>query len=282
MKLCSRPLRTSLGEVISAAHEDLLLASPYIKLREVEWVLGAIDKKRSTTGFRASVLTDVRSDSVLAGSLDVEALLLFSTRCAGRVVTLPRLHAKVYIADTRLALVTSANLTPTGLDVNFEYGLLIDEPESIAGIRADLEAYSRVGNALTRSALSGLAEIATQVRETHTAIASSAETDLKRRFNRELRKAKLAFLQAQVGHRTASSLFSEAILYVLSAGPLATRELHPRVQRLLPDLCDDDVELVINGERFGKQWKHAVRNAQQGLKRSGRIAFDGKRWGISG
>jgi len=46
----------------------------------------------------------------------------------------------------------------------------------------------------------------------------------------------------------------------------------------LPDLCDDDVELVINGEHFGKKWKHQVRNAQQALKRVGRISFDGKRW----
>jgi hypothetical protein len=39
--------------------------------------------------------------------------------------------------------------------------------------------------------------------------------------------------------------------------------------RRLPDLCDDSVELVIHCERFGKAWKHHVRNAQQNLKRGG-------------
>ena len=143
---------------------------------------------------------------------------------------------------------------------------------------ADLEAYSRVGNALTTSGLSGLADIAKQVRETYRAVERTAEISLRRRFNRELRKAKKAFLQAQVGQRTASGVLSEAILYILSEGPMTTRELHPRVQQVLADLCNDEVELVINGERFGKRWKHVVRNAQQSLKRRGKIVSDGNRW----
>jgi hypothetical protein len=38
---------------------------------------------------------------------------------------------------------------------------------------------------------------------------------------------------------------------------------------------------VINGQQFGKRWKHAVRNAQQYLKRSGQIVFDGMRWSLA-
>jgi hypothetical protein len=83
-----------------------------------------------------------------------------------------------------------------------------------------------------------------------------------------------------VGSRSANSLFSDAVIYVLSKGPLTTQELHQRIQRLLPDLCDDSVELIINGERFGKRWKHGVRNAQQFLKKSGTIRFDGRRWSL--
>ena len=61
---------------------------------------------------------------------------------------------------------------------------------------------------------------------------------------------------------------------------MSTVELHPKVQKLLPDLCDDSVELVIDGQHFGKRWKHAVRNAQQYLKLHGQIVFDGKRWSL--
>jgi hypothetical protein len=75
-------------------------------------------------------------------------------------------------------------------------------------------------------------------------------------------------------------LYAEAILYALAQGPLRTEQLHPKIQNLLPDLCDDEIELIINGEQFGKRWKHAVRNAQQYLKRSGQIKFDGTRWSL--
>lgn len=278
MKLCKRPLRESVAEVILATERDLLVASPYIKFSEAEWIVGLMKSRPSFAGIRATVLTDIRTESVLSGSLDVEALSLLSNACSSRVVTLPRLHAKVYIADSRLALVTSANLTPSGLDANFEYGLCVDMPEYVARVRADLEAYSRVGNTLDSVSLSQLSHVAKELADSYKAVQNSAQRRLKQTFGRHLRKATHVFLEAQVGRRTASSLFGEAILYILSPGPMTTRELHPRVQQLLPDLCNDEVELVINGERFGKKWKHGVRNAQQALKRSGEIVFDGREW----
>jgi hypothetical protein len=54
--------------------------------------------------------------------------------------------------------------------------------------------------------------------------------------------------------------------------------LPERVKLTDPDLCDDSVDRVIDGVHFGKKWKHYVRNAQQYLKRSGEIEFDGSRW----
>jgi hypothetical protein len=38
---------------------------------------------------------------------------------------------------------------------------------------------------------------------------------------------------------------------------------------------------VIDGQRFGKRWKHDVRNAQQYLKRQGIIVFDGRKWQLA-
>jgi hypothetical protein len=109
----------------------------------------------------------------------------------------------------------------------------------------------------------------------------SASRKLKASFTRTLHHARKEFLSAQVGTRSAHGLYAEAILYALSQGPLPTEQLHPKVQNMLPDLCDDEIELIINGQRFGKSWKHAVRNSQQYLKRSGQIAFDGNRWSLA-
>ena len=56
--------------------------------------------------------------------------------------------------------------------------------------------------------------------------------------------------------------------------PRPTTTIASAVKQLLPDLCDDYEELLINGQRFGKAWKHRVRNAQQYLKHAGRISYE--------
>jgi hypothetical protein len=68
MKLCKRPIRETVVDIILATEKDLLVATPYIKLSEVEWIIDRIMRSRpSFVGLRATVLTDIRSNSVLAG-----------------------------------------------------------------------------------------------------------------------------------------------------------------------------------------------------------------------
>jgi hypothetical protein len=148
-------------------------------------------------------------------------------------------------------------------------------------VKSDLEAYARLGNVLSNTELQSLSEVAQKLKNEYEQLTKSTSRKLTADFSRTLRQAQTQFLSAQVGKRSAHSLFAEAILYALAQGPLSTEQLHPRVQTLLPDLCDDTVELVINGQRFGKRWKHAVRNAQQYLKRSGKIVVDGENWIIA-
>jgi phosphatidylserine/phosphatidylglycerophosphate/cardiolipin synthase-like enzyme len=270
-----------LRDVISVARKELILASPYIKKAEADWVCGELNQTKARVAVQ--ILTHVRTDSVLSGSLDLDALITFSNNLRhATVLNLPRLHAKVYLADTRQAFVTSANLTTPGLDGNFECGIAIDEQSIVNELKISLNSYARVGNILTLETLRELCVTANELAREFQHVQRAAGSKLRRRFSEKLRSANYQFLKAQVGVRSAHSLFSEAILYALSTTPLTTAELHPRIQRMLPDLCRDDVELIINGERFGKKWKHAVRNAQQYLKRTGQIQFDGKRWSLSG
>ena len=75
------------------------------------------------------------------------------------------------------------------------------------------------------------------------------------------------------------TVFEKTVLYLLAAhGPLRTVELHPMIQAMHPELCDDTVDRVIDGKRFGKKWKHAVRTAQQQLKRKGLARYEAHRW----
>ena len=279
IELLPSPWRGALEQLLLSVERDLLIAAPYIKATEANWTCDALTRRRSTGALQLRVLTDVRSDSVLGGSLDIGALKTFADSQPGSmVVNLPRLHAKVYAADSQFAIVGSGNLTPSGLDFNYEYAVGLRDPTLVTQLRADLESYARIGTVLDSGSLADLMDVGDELSSEYQRLQRSASSNIRRQFSQKLRRANLAFLRAQVGSRSANSLFGEAIVYVLSKGPLVTHELHPRIQSLLPDLCDDSLELVINGEHFGKRWKHAVRNAQQSLKRMRVIEFDGRRW----
>jgi len=135
-----------------------------------------------------------------------------------------------------------------------------------------------VGNVLTPEMLERLQGIAADVAKVLGPVERTHEKEMSARFRAVLKKAQIAFLQAQIGERSAHALFSDAILFILGSGPLSTRQLHPRIQQLFPDLCNDTEILVINGQEFGKKWKHTVRNVQQALKKTGKIGFDGSMW----
>lgn len=265
-----RGWRDDLSALAASARTELLIASPYIKAREARWLC-----ERLAPSARIRVLTSVTTDSVQSQSLDIEALSIFANAGRGsEVVTLPRLHAKVFIADTGVAIVTSANLTTPGIDTNYEYGLGVDDRAVVVEIRRDLEAYARLGSPLDATTLEGLSPTAQALIEDAARLRRAAPRGLRAAFNARLRAARERFTALQVGSRTANQVFGQAIRFALAGGPMSTTALAPEVQRLLGDMCDDSVELIINGERYGKVWKHQVRNAQQHLKRRGEIAYD--------
>jgi hypothetical protein len=238
-------------------------------------------KKGCDKTIRLQVLTDVRSSNVLGGSLDISALRVLNrdvSHC--EIVNLPRLHAKVYVADEACAIITSANLTPSGLDSNLEYGVGIADAITIRDVRQDLQRYANMGNLLSAQVIVELEKVSDELRAEFRAIEKSAEKKLRQKFSETLRQADQQFLRAQVGSRSAQGLFADAMVYLLSTRPMGTRELHRRLKELLPDLCDDTTELVINGQHFGKKWKHVVRNAQVFLRRKGSIQLLGKKWHV--
>ena len=75
IELYTSPWRKNFEGFLKGVKGDLLIASPFIKTREADWICKTL-KGRSV---RLQVLTNVRSDSVLSGSLDMEALRLFSS-----------------------------------------------------------------------------------------------------------------------------------------------------------------------------------------------------------
>ena len=208
LKLHSISLRTGLKEVLKSVSHELVIASPYIKTSEAEWVCDELERRKLPSSVHLQVLTDVRSTNVLSGSLDIEALNLFTARIpASVVVNLPRLHAKVYVADHACALITSANLTPSGMDFNFEFGVEFHDSKFVGSVRRHLESYSRLGNILSRQSLAELQIVADELSAEFQKVQKSAASGLKRRFSEKLRTANYQFLVPRLA-RARRTVFS--------------------------------------------------------------------------
>jgi len=94
-----------------------------------------------------------------------------------------------------------------------------------------------------------------------------------RNLRKEVRRSETELQDIFLANRlrtgqTINSLFSDTILLLLrrELGGLTTQQIHAEVQKVHPDICDDSIDRVVNGQHFGKRWKHYVRRAQEFLK----------------
>ena len=262
--------RNELAQIAGAAEEAVLIAAPYIKEREAVWLCGQL-----RPGLAVTTLTNVNVEAISSGALDAAALRrLAEASHDARLIALPKLHAKVFVADDKAAIVTSGNLTSAALDHNIEYGVLLHEQALARTVRNDMLAFARLGSLVPSATIDRIGLLERGLREARAQADGDALPAARRELTEAMRQARPEFVAAQVGGRTKHAVFGEAIRFVLAQGPLSTADIHEQVSALLPDLCDDTKPLVINGQTFGRAWKHDVRNAQLGLRRRGVIARD--------
>jgi hypothetical protein len=228
------------------------------------------------------LLTDLSPHNIASGSTDPEAVEAISkTLPNSEIFHLPRLHAKVYIADKSRSVVTSGNLTAGGLVYNFECGVSIADATESAALGAQIEDYSRLGAKILKEQLSACSTIS---RELKMIVGGQKST---RQYPVEATVRIDAIAELLLTRRLAGGpihgIFSETVVYLLRRhGPMSTQNLHEWIAQIHPDLCDNNVDRIIDGKRFGKKWKHAVRTAQQHLKKNGLIRLDGQEWELTG
>jgi len=266
--------------LMGSIEEYGLLVSPYITSKPIERVAQILRDRSVASSVRLDVLTDLSVNNVLRGSTDPAALVfLMDAVPHTQVIYLPRLHAKVYAADESEAIITSGNLTESGLSLNYEYGVRITDTAFVRHIREDILAYGGLGNIVPRPEIEQLAQTASDLRELSRRMEREARRTLREEFQRRTSEAETELMEIRASGKTTNGIFADTIVYLLRKyGPMRTVELHPRIQQLHPDLCDDSIDRVIKGVHFGKKWKHYVRNAQQYLKQQGQIVFDGTYW----
>jgi hypothetical protein len=258
--------------------DSCLICSPYITMTPVRELVSVLGAKGVRDTARVRVVTDVSPMTLANSSTDIEALIYLSENVRHvQTVYLPRIHAKVISSGDRLAIVGSANFTEGGFSGNLEYGVLFSDPNIVRSINADIEEYAALGSIVAPSHLSGMRERIAQLR---TAIA-----DEQRSISSKVREASAELqrevadhlLKVRVEGKTAHGIFSDTIRYLLARGAMTTQELEQRIREIHPDICDDALDRVIDGEHFGKLWKHQVRTAQQHLKRRGLAIYDANR-----
>jgi hypothetical protein len=280
--LLGRDWKHALGELIAGTRSHLTLSSPYVTDEGVAFVLDSLGNYKDSLN-TLTFLTDLSPTNICGGATDPNALAsLMSALHNVTLRHLPRLHAKVYISDATCAIVTSANLTSGGLDRNYEYGLRIADTRIVSSIFQDVSWYSELGALVTKEDLGTYCDIAERVRAVYQKERDSVARSVRSEFQRQFAAAQDQLVRLRLAEGPMHTVFAKTIHYLLTRyGPLSTDQLHPKIRAIHPDLCDDTIDRIIDGKSFGKKWKHAVRSAQQQLKKKGLIALDNDRWTLT-
>ena len=285
MQSIKSPWASTFDQFAGSIQESAIIAAPFIRRRPLERLARRLQSRQSV---RIDLLTSLAGSSLAEGLVDCGALLWFCEQVPGTSIRhLLHLHAKAYVADRHTAIVTSANLTESGLVRNFELGVKITGVCAVHEIADDLTEYGGMGVAVSNSQLSELNGLAQEAQEIKARVDSANRSGTTSQYDDALNGINEKLIGLRVAapefatdpKESITGQFAEAVQYVLRKhGPMPTAELNVLARNLKPELCDDVEDRMINGQSFGKRWKHDIRNAQQQLKRQGLIVLENRRW----
>lgn len=159
------------------------------------------------------MLTDLSRDTMLSGVTDIGGLITLSdTLPRTEIRFLPNVHAKAYIADETLAVVTSGNLTDSGLLTNLEYGLCLSSAEAVRRVRTDILRYGSLGSRIEASQLRVFQGIIAELKDMRVEAERSLRTRRREQFDRKLLEADEAILRARAEGLSPHAAFADTIL----------------------------------------------------------------------
>jgi len=272
VQVLDRDWSAALGQLVREAAEEFTVVSPFITQRGAQQIEKNVAAPLRKSGV-VRVMTDLSPSSLCQGSIEPAAVRrLCAMSPSHDLIHLPRLHAKVYIADAHSAIITSGNLTAGGLVQNYECGVFLDDVHAVSDLRGYLLDLAEIGARVSQERLDGLCDISAELRMMFEKEQSAAVRERSKAFTSLLRSVEDELIRAKLGDAPVHTVFARTIVFLLLRhGPMTTVELEERIQDIHPDLCDDQVDRIIGTKSFGRKWKHAVRSSQQRLKRNGRI-----------
>ena len=155
-KLLPTNWKDDLSNLLGEAKSDLLITSPFVSRDGTKFLLQNL-KSSARSNIRLRFITNLSPQNVCQGATDPDALRsLVEEIRVSNMTHLPRLHAKVYIADTKYAIITSGNLTAGGLMRNHWSGVLTTDPATVSRVRADIEGLEHLGRTRQFCGIGGL------------------------------------------------------------------------------------------------------------------------------
>jgi len=132
--------RQILVEKLIDCQNEIIICSPFIKLKALEWISKKIKKD-----INVKIISRLSVKDIFEGASDFE-ICQFTIDKGWKIGLLKNLHAKIYITDKKNILIGSNNLTLSGLGIekegNAELGIAF-EP--------DIKSFDTIKNLLLRA-----------------------------------------------------------------------------------------------------------------------------------
>jgi HKD family nuclease len=270
--------KESLSKLFNESNDELIISSPYISEFGAKFIVDNANKNLFQQG-KLKFVTDLSPKNIYQGSTDPNCFkFLFDHFKNFELFHLPQLHAKVYISNIQ-AIITSGNITAGGLLRNFEYGIRISDKKIVKLIKQDISDFGELGSMFSLPEIDNYCKVSEEIKILFKKKEMSIKKELTQKFNALIAKANDELIFTRIKGDALHATFEKTIFYLLGKyGALETQRLHSHIKEIHPDLCDDNIDRVIDGVRFGKKWKHAVRSTQQHLKKKGLIELIDKKW----
>ena len=226
--LIRSPWTENLQQLLSLVDQNLVIACPFVKRFATERIVAQLDQRQLRETVQLRLITDLRPESALAGSMDLDALSHLGRNIPGFELThLPSVHAKVYVADNKMAIITSGNLTRPGLSGNVEYGVALTDESTVGEVRSDLENYATLGARIPMADVAALSAEMEELRDLFQRQQTSVRDRARCAFKEKPESTHVRLLRHRVSGRTTHAIFSEAIRFLLAKGAYANRGVAP-------------------------------------------------------
>ena len=154
IKITTQPIYNEFFQMCADAHQNIMLCAPFVKHEVVDDIVSTTDRRVSM-----QLITNINLQSFHRGASDLGAIEKFIS--SGSVYNCTTLHAKLYIFDNKKCLITSANLTTSGLRKNLECSIFTDDMDLVDSSIHEYNAIikdNRVGK-ITPQSISDIGEI---------------------------------------------------------------------------------------------------------------------------